>query len=179
MVISDRYIDSSLAYQGAGRVLPVDEVSWLSSWATGGLRPDLVVLLDIDPATGLARIAHRGPADRLEAENAPFHERVRYAFLDLAGRDPRRYLVVDATLPAEEIAAIVSERVHALLPESTEQGAGGIAMPVPDDEVPAPPTVAEVDLDTGLVHPGANGHSAPGRQAEAEGRAMSNVDSQP
>ena len=56
MVISDRYVDSSLAYQGAGRTLPVDEVSWLSSWATGGLKPDLVVLLDVDPRTGLARV---------------------------------------------------------------------------------------------------------------------------
>ena len=69
IVISDRYIDSSLAYQGAGRTLPVDEVSWLSAWATGGLQPDLVVLLDIDPAVGLGRVAGRGAADRLEAES--------------------------------------------------------------------------------------------------------------
>ena len=59
VVISDRYVDSSLAYQGAGRTLPVDEVSWLSSWATGGLKPDLVVLLDVDPRIGLARVAPR------------------------------------------------------------------------------------------------------------------------
>src|SRR5690606_28078447 len=76
IVISDRYIDSSLAYQGAGRTLPVEEVSWLSTWATGGLQPDLVILLDIDPAVGLARVADRGRADRLEAENLRFHERV-------------------------------------------------------------------------------------------------------
>ena len=69
VVISDRYIDSSLAYQGAGRTLPVDEVSWLSAWATGGLKPDLVVLLDVDPAVGLARVAGRGGADRLEGES--------------------------------------------------------------------------------------------------------------
>ena len=60
VVISDRYVDSSLAYQGAGRTLPVEEVSWLSSWATGGLKPDLVVLLDIDPTVGLTRVAVAG-----------------------------------------------------------------------------------------------------------------------
>ncbi|HEX6500409.1 MAG TPA: dTMP kinase [Micromonosporaceae bacterium] len=116
VVISDRYVDSSLAYQGAGRTLPVDEVSWLSSWATGGLKPDLVVLLDIDPAVGLRRAAARGGGhDRLESESMAFHERVRYAFLDLAANDPGRYLVVDATQPTETIAATVAERVSRLL----------------------------------------------------------------
>ncbi len=106
VVISDRYVDSSLAYQGAGRTLPVDEVSWLSSWATGGLKPDLVVLLDVEPHTGLSRVASRNTGtDRLEAESLAFHERVRYAFLDLAAADPKRYLVLDASRPAEEIAA--------------------------------------------------------------------------
>ncbi|HEY0699420.1 MAG TPA: dTMP kinase, partial [Micromonospora sp.] len=85
VVISDRYVDSSLAYQGAGRTLPVDEVSWLSSWATGGLKPDLVVLLDIDPVEGLRRASARGTGtDRLEGESLDFPERGRYAFLDLA-----------------------------------------------------------------------------------------------
>jgi len=116
VVISDRYVDSSLAYQGAGRTLPVEEVSWLSSWATGGLKPDLVVLLDIDPAVGLRRVASRGAgADRLESESVAFHERVRYAFLDLAAADPRRYLVLDATQPAEEIALTVFDRVTPML----------------------------------------------------------------
>src|SRR5262249_23128077 len=87
VVISDRYVDSSLAYQGAGRTLPVDEVSWLSSWATGGLKPDLVVLLDVEPHVGLARIGARGNTDRLENESGAFHERVRYAFLHLASAD--------------------------------------------------------------------------------------------
>lgn len=116
IVISDRYIDSSLAYQGAGRTLPVEEVAWLSAWATGGLQPDLVILLDIDPAVGLARVAGRGRADRLEAENVRFHERVRYAFLDLAAKDPKRYVVIDATQAPEEIARQVAERVRLLLP---------------------------------------------------------------
>jgi dTMP kinase len=120
IVISDRYIDSSLAYQGAGRTLPVDEVSWLSAWATGGLRPDLVVLLDIEPAVGLARAAGRGNVDRLESEQSQFHERVRYAFLDLATKDPRRYQVVDASGQPSEIAAEVVERVRSMLPAETD-----------------------------------------------------------
>ncbi|MEH0844774.1 dTMP kinase [Micromonospora sp. CPCC 205711] len=116
MVISDRYVDSSLAYQGAGRTLPVQEVSWLSSWATGGLKPDLVVLLDVDPHTGMSRVAARNQgADRLEAESLAFHERVRYAFLDLAANDPKRYLVLDASRPAEELAALVARRVDEFL----------------------------------------------------------------
>ena len=117
VVISDRYVDSSLAYQGAGRTLPVEEVSWLSSWATGGLKPDLVVLLDVDPTVGLTRVASRGAADRLEAESVTFHERVRYAFLDLAANDPKRYLVLDATRPADDLTASVVERVVPLLRE--------------------------------------------------------------
>ncbi|WP_319459779.1 dTMP kinase [Micromonospora sp. RTP1Z1] len=116
VVISDRYVDSSLAYQGAGRTLPVEEVSWLSSWATGGLKPDLVVLLDVDPHTGLARVESRSQgADRLEAESVAFHERVRYAFLDLAAADPKRYLVLDGSRPAEEIADAVDRRVDEFL----------------------------------------------------------------
>src|SRR5262249_8144390 len=116
IVISDRYVDSSLAYQGAGRTLPVDEVSWLSSWATGGLKPDLVVLLDIDPTVGLRRAGRRSAPDRLESESESFHERVRYGFLDLAGHDPNRYLVMDATRSPELVGAAVLDRVGALLP---------------------------------------------------------------
>ncbi|TDC76837.1 dTMP kinase [Micromonospora sp. KC606] len=116
IVVSDRYVDSSLAYQGAGRTLPVEEVSWLSSWATGGLKPDLVVLLDVDPHTGRSRVSARnqGP-DRLEAESLAFHERVRYAFLDLAATDPKRYLVLDAARPVEEVAHLVARRVEEFL----------------------------------------------------------------
>jgi dTMP kinase len=116
IVISDRYVDSSLAYQGAGRTLAAEEIRWLSGWATGGLRPDLVVLLDIDPAEGLRRAAGRSKHDRLEGESLAFHQRVRAAFLDVAAAEPERYLVVDATSPVEVIAFAVRERVHALLP---------------------------------------------------------------
>ncbi|WP_433797387.1 dTMP kinase [Actinoplanes sp. CA-252034] len=116
VVISDRYVDSSLAYQGAGRTLPVQEVSWLSAWATGGLKPDLVVLLDVDPGVGLTRVDARGEgADRLESESRAFHDRVRYAFLDLAASDPKRYLVLDASRPADEIAGAVIERLSGVL----------------------------------------------------------------
>ncbi|MEU8657710.1 dTMP kinase [Actinoplanes philippinensis] len=116
VVISDRYVDSSLAYQGAGRTLPVQEVSWLSAWATGGLKPDLVVLLDVDPGVGLNRVDSRGAgADRLESESRAFHERVRYAFLDLAASDPKRYLVLDASRPVDEIAEAVVERLSGVL----------------------------------------------------------------
>ncbi|MDT5024377.1 MAG: dTMP kinase [Micromonosporaceae bacterium] len=184
VVISDRYIDSSLAYQGAGRILPVNEVSWLSAWATGGLQPDLVVLLDVDPAIGLARIADRGDVDRLEGETVAFHERVRYAFLDLASADPRRYLVIDATEPAETIAEIVSERVQAMLPPHTTDDAGGssgwLTGPVPTEEVPDPPPVAEVDPGDGLEPPvqSSNGHGRIGRAALAGKPTLSHVDGQ-
>jgi dTMP kinase len=146
IVISDRYIDSSLAYQGAGRTLPVDEVSWLSTWATGGLVPDLVVLLDIDPGVGLARVADRGQPDRLESEQAEFHERVRYAFLDLAAKDPKRYLVVDAARAPEKIAAEVADRVRSLLPEEVDDDGSATGQPGPGEDrraAPAPP------VDTG------------------------------
>jgi dTMP kinase len=142
VVISDRYSDSSLAYQGAGRILPVEEVSWLSAWATAGLRPDLVILLDIDPSVGLARVRDRGPADRLEVESMSFHERVRYAFLDLAAADPRRYLVVDATLTPDEITAIVTDRVQGLPAMRRDTLEPLVPLGRPDAEPTPPPAVA-------------------------------------
>jgi dTMP kinase len=117
VVISDRYVDSSLAYQGGGRSLPVEEVAWLSAWATRHLKPDLVVLLDVPPEVGLARIGGRGDqADRLESESLEFHERVRHVFLDLAAAEPKRYLVLDGTRPPDELAAEILQRVAPLLP---------------------------------------------------------------
>ncbi|HLV58620.1 MAG TPA: dTMP kinase [Natronosporangium sp.] len=120
VVISDRYVDSSLAYQGGGRRLPLDEIAWLSAWATRQLKPDLVVLLDVPPEVGLARVNGRGRTDRLEQEDLAFHERVRHVFLDLAAADPRRYLVIDGTRPADDIAAEVLARVAPMLPPATE-----------------------------------------------------------
>ncbi|WP_344554205.1 dTMP kinase, partial [Pseudokineococcus marinus] len=116
VVVTDRYVDSSLAYQGAGRALPADEVAWLSSWATEGLLPDLVVVLDADAATAASRRGARGADDRLDAEPAPFHERVRQVFLDLARRGGDRYLVLDAGAAPEDVAARVLARLEPLLP---------------------------------------------------------------
>jgi dTMP kinase len=114
IVVTDRYIDSSLAYQGAGRTIPLEEVATISRWATEGLRPDLTVLLDLPPETGLARARGRAVADRLESESLDFHERVRATFLALAAAAPERYLVLDATHGVDELAADVRARVGTL-----------------------------------------------------------------
>ena len=116
VVIQDRYLDSSVAYQGAGRVLDPTEVRELSLWATEGLLPHLTVLLDLDPALGRERLdASRTRYDRLEAEEADFHERVRAAYLALAEAEPGRFLVLDATRPVDELQASIRDRVSALL----------------------------------------------------------------
>jgi dTMP kinase len=108
VVVCDRYIDSSVAYQGFGRELGPDRVRDLSLWATHDLLPDLTVVLDVDPTVGLARFAQR---DRLEAEPLEYHQSVRAAFLALADAEPSRYLVLDAGLPVDVIAAAILERV--------------------------------------------------------------------
>ncbi|MDX6214962.1 MAG: dTMP kinase [Frankiales bacterium] len=109
VVISDRYVDSSLAYQGAGRSLPQQEVAQLSHWATDGLVPDVTLLLDIDPAIGLARAT--GSPDRIEQESLAFHQAVRQRFLELAAAEPARYLVVAAGLSPDAVHAAVAARV--------------------------------------------------------------------
>jgi dTMP kinase len=116
VVIQDRYLDSSIAYQGAGRVLGRDEVRDLSLWATGGLLPDLTVLLDLDPQSARQRLdADDKPFDRLESEQDDFHRRVRAEFLALAEAEPERFLVVDASQPADELAAQIRHEVNARL----------------------------------------------------------------
>ncbi|MBD8219592.1 dTMP kinase [Microbacterium sp. CFBP 13617] len=112
VVIQDRYLDSSVAYQGAGRVLDADDVRALSLWATDGLLPDLTVLLDLDPTAARARLdADDKPFDRLEAEKNEFHARVRDGFLALARREPERFLVLDATEAPDVLAARVRDAV--------------------------------------------------------------------
>ncbi|MFF4248218.1 dTMP kinase [Streptomyces sp. NPDC001822] len=116
IVISDRYIDSSVAYQGAGRDLAPTEIARISRWATSGLVPHLTVLLDVDPQTARERFTEA--PDRLESEPAEFHERVRSGFLTLAAADPARYLVVDAGQEPEAITTVVRHRLDRLLPLS-------------------------------------------------------------
>ena len=116
VVIQDRYLDSSVAYQGAGRVLDATEVRDLSLWAAEGLLPALTILLDLDESVARGRLdAANKRFDRLEAEKNDFHRRVREAFLALAAGEPERFLVVDAALPVAEIAAVIRDRVAALL----------------------------------------------------------------
>ncbi|WP_114588404.1 dTMP kinase [Microbacterium arborescens] len=113
VVVQDRYLDSSVAYQGAGRVLDAGEVRDLSLWATDGALPDITVLLDLDPAAARARLdADDKPFDRLEAEKADFHERVRTAFLGLAAAEPERFLVLDASRPPVDLSVEIRARVE-------------------------------------------------------------------
>ncbi len=118
VVITDRYVDSTLAYQGAGRTLAADEVERVARWATHDLRPHLTIVLDLDPEHGFGRFAER---DRIEGESPEFHGRVRTAFLDMAATDPDHYLVLDARRPTDEIAAAVWQRVEPLLGQATRR----------------------------------------------------------
>jgi len=113
VVITDRYLDSSIAYQGAGRVLQPNEVARISKWATNALIPNLTIILDLPAEIGLGRLKS---VDRLEQEPVTFHERVRREFLNLAAVDPDRYFVVDATQSPEAIQEQIAKRV-ALLPQ--------------------------------------------------------------
>jgi dTMP kinase len=138
VVITDRFVDSSLAYQGAGRTLALEDVKRLSRWATEELVPDLTVLLDVPAEVGLARMHRReaGPdagignsssagPDRLERETLEFHERVRAGFRSLAESDPNRYLVLDASRPLQDLAATISAAVLAMLPGDQAGASGG------------------------------------------------------
>ncbi len=115
-VIQDRYLDSSVAYQGVGRVLDATEIRDLSLWAAEGLLPDLTILLDLDETVARTRLdSARTRYDRLEAEKAEFHARVRAAYLGLAAEEPERFLVLDASQPIDEIFAAIRERIATLL----------------------------------------------------------------
>jgi dTMP kinase len=126
IVVTDRYVDSTLAYQGAGRQLPVSEIAELNRWATGGLTPQLTILLDLPPLTGLGR--RLSSADRLESEPVEFHQRVRNGFLALANAEQDRYLVLDASRPEAEVSRDIQQRVRELLPDpipfATEDNTG-------------------------------------------------------
>jgi dTMP kinase len=103
-VLLDRFVDSSLAYQGAGRGLGVEEIRRLNEFATGGVRPDRTLLLRLDPAVGLARISDR-PADRLEQEDGAFFAAIARAYDELAAAEPERFAVIDASQPPEHVLA--------------------------------------------------------------------------
>ncbi len=112
-VVGDRHVGSTIAYQGAGRGLDATVLRDVSGWATDGVRPDLVILLDLDVATAHARLT--GERDRLEGESRAFHERVRRSFLDQAADEPDRWVVIDAAGDAEDVWAQVAAVVRARL----------------------------------------------------------------
>lgn len=113
VVLTDRYVDSTLAYQGAGRGLA--DTRLVTGWATGGLVPDLTVLLDLDPSVGLRRAGARATPDRLETASFAFHEAVRAGFRALAAEVPERYAVIDAAADPGEVAAAVRAAISARL----------------------------------------------------------------
>ncbi len=139
VVLTDRYLDSSVAYQAGGRALDPVDVERLSLWATGGLLPALTVLLDLPPAVGLSRLT--GAPDRLERAGAEFHARTRQAFLDRAAADPGRWLVLDATRPRDTLtAAILARLVPILDPRPTApRSSSARSAPRPSAPPPAPP----------------------------------------
>lgn len=136
VVVTDRYVDSSVAYQSGGRDLPAGEVEHLSLWATKGLRTDITIVLDLDPAAAAARRASaegKGELDRLERAGVEFHTRVRDTFLQRASADSERYVVIDASAPVDDIQAQIRVDVAArlgLTPVVTEAA----AVTVPQDE---------------------------------------------
>jgi len=129
VVITDRYLDSSVAYQSGGRGLPGHEVEHLSLWAAKGLRPDITILLDLEPAAAAARRAGadgKGALDRLERAGLEFHTRVRDTFLQRAAADPERWVILDAALPVDDIQAQIRVDLSArlgLTPVVAEAGA--------------------------------------------------------
>ena len=114
VVITDRYFDSSIAYQGAGRILSSTEVARISRWATESLYPTLTIILDQPAEIGISRIKN---ADRLESESIEFHNRVRQEYLQLAALDPERYLVVDARRSIEEIHEEIKSKISNFIKE--------------------------------------------------------------
>ncbi|MGH2808625.1 MAG: dTMP kinase, partial [Actinomycetota bacterium] len=113
IVVSDRFVDSSLAYQGLARGLGLDEIYRISEWATGGVMPDVVFYLQVDPEKGLERVPNE--KDRIEQEDGDFHERVDRAYRDLADHFPERFVVVDASASPDEVhkAVIAAYEEHA------------------------------------------------------------------
>ena len=110
-VISDRFVDASYAYQGAGRGFDLAQIAMLDKWVVGDVQPDVTILLDAPPRIGLARAKHRGPQDRIEQETMDFFERVRAGYLQRAEQDKKRFHIIDATEPLP----LVHEAIKAVL----------------------------------------------------------------
>lgn len=123
VVVTDRFMDSSIAYQSVARGLEAEDVRSLSLWATGGLLPHLTVVLDVAPGIGRAR--RRDRADRLEAEDEAFHQRVRQGFRDLAAAAPARYLVVDGAADPRDVHHTIVDRLHRMRPDLLPDHAEG------------------------------------------------------
>ncbi|MDO4243114.1 MAG: dTMP kinase [Actinomyces sp.] len=125
VVLTDRYFDSSIAYQGAARALGPQEVRALSLWATGGLVPDLTILLDAEPGLAARRTVARGTTDRLEREPEAFHLALRAAYLELAADEPARFVVIDADRPVDQVAdEVIEAAVEAVRAHGARVAAG-------------------------------------------------------
>lgn len=109
LVVCDRYVDSTYAYQGYGRGVPLELLRHAWTLATGGLRPDLTIFIDVPVDVGLARVGRRGASDRLEGEHRAFHERVRAGYHALAAENPERWLTFDGTGPEAELTQRIKE----------------------------------------------------------------------
>jgi dTMP kinase len=118
IVISDRYTASTLAYQGYGRGLDIKTIETINNIATGGLRPDLIVLLDMEVKEGLRRKGRAAVRDRFEREDIAFHQRVRQGYLKMANAHPDHWLLIDAGQPRKKIGELIWERVQQSLPQS-------------------------------------------------------------
>ncbi len=116
-VLCDRFTDATFAYQGGGRGLPKTAIAALQELVQGGLRPDLSIILDLDPAIGLSRIRDRGQLDRIEREDIAFHARVRQCYLDIARAEPGRCLLIDAGQPPAAVGRDLRAALRERLPE--------------------------------------------------------------
>ncbi|MCL0098777.1 dTMP kinase, partial [Dehalococcoidia bacterium] len=120
IVISDRYTESTLAYQGYGRGLDLETIKTINNIATGGLRPDLIVLLDMEVKGGLRRKGRAAARDRFEREDIAFHQRVRQGYLEMANAHPEHWLLIDAAQPRKKMGELIWERVQQSLPALTD-----------------------------------------------------------
>lgn len=116
IVLCDRFNDSTIAYQSGARGFEQKWVEKLCAFACGGLKPDLTLYLDLDPKIGFARVKRAGMSkDRIESETLKFHQKIRRAFRAIAKKEPKRFLILDASRPPEEVFQQAIEKIHALL----------------------------------------------------------------